>query len=593
MKVRALSGNAIELELESRINERRLYVAITVILFMGLFAYRVALFSDIEPRSDQAFFSWWVQGLAQADHIFPEHRSGEGFMAALERDDESFLHRLLRPIHGRSVSIFTSVPLFLRLVSAWVFGDGIEVQTISSIFVASLIMLSTGLFALRAFEFQRGGLTNREIDQTALLATAFTGSAYYLHFFSPMGVHNFGVLFLVLAAGSTQRAFSVIESQHESGRHIIIAVLFQILALYAHWTNIFLLPAATLFCLAVCRISVRQKCLVGGYYIIGLLIIAIPFLVFAANTFNQVEDVSNLTVWELYSISLEGGFIIFFQTGVERSIQWFENVSGAFSVLGVMLGLLGVSLMAIRQRIYFPFSLCSTHFVVALTIPAFMGAHFRTDLYMLPFLALGLAYLVGLSFSVIQNVWRHQNRLAFAVLGLLFSAMAASHLWQQISQTGDAHLLEHHKPGFWSFYYKGQGEVQPIVDEINETLPDRAVVVTWGYGMQYVMRNYEIERHGRKVLPTLLTLLSRFDKGTLPNLIKRRDISIPADVPIYALIDYDVDHVDEETVRGSLEKILGPEGFYMAKKITLELQGRWQLSTFWPRDVAVYRVGME
>jgi hypothetical protein len=35
---------------------------IALVFFVGLFAYRVALFSDIEPRSDQAFFYGGFKG---------------------------------------------------------------------------------------------------------------------------------------------------------------------------------------------------------------------------------------------------------------------------------------------------------------------------------------------------------------------------------------------------------------------------------------------------------------------------------------------------------------------------------------------------
>ena len=61
-----------DIKIKIRSNERRIYVAIALALFVGIFTYRVVLFSDLEPRSDQAFFSWWVQGLVQADQVLSQ-----------------------------------------------------------------------------------------------------------------------------------------------------------------------------------------------------------------------------------------------------------------------------------------------------------------------------------------------------------------------------------------------------------------------------------------------------------------------------------------------------------------------------------------
>jgi hypothetical protein len=51
-----------DVRVSSNTNERRIYVMIALVFFVGLFAYRVALFSDIEPRSDQAFFYGGFKG---------------------------------------------------------------------------------------------------------------------------------------------------------------------------------------------------------------------------------------------------------------------------------------------------------------------------------------------------------------------------------------------------------------------------------------------------------------------------------------------------------------------------------------------------
>ena len=577
--------------MNSQTHERHIYFTIIFALFAGLLAYRIFLFSDIEPRSDQAFFSWWVQGLAQAEHTFPTPGPNESYLSALERDDVSFLHRLLRPIYAKSVSIFTTVPLALRLIAAWIFGDGYGVQVISSIFAGTLIVLAVGLLPVWAFQAHWRESMYRNMNLTALLAAIFAGSASYLHYFSPWGNHNFGVLFLIIAAGATERAIHTFESkQGGNGKVISLAALLQFLALYTHWTNVFLVPVATYITWAFSAVSMRRKIIIGSYYLAALLIAIAPFLLFVGNDLSHPDNNSNTTVLDLFSIAFDHGMAEFIQGAGARIIQWLENVSAALSISGVILGLLGVSLLALRQRVFFPLSLCVTHFLISVTIPLFIGAHFRTDLYLIPFLALGMAYVTATSLSAIGNFSRCRDGYALVMMGTLVIALATHHLWQQIIKTGAADSIKQQDTEFWATYFQGQGEIGPMAREIDKILPNRAVILTWGYGMQFFLRNYGIERSGRKIAPTLLTLLPRFDNGTLASLIRRRDLSIPTGVPIYSLIDLGSDQTDRKRVRRGIKNILGPTGFALATKVTLEPLARWPLRSFWPRDVVLYRV---
>jgi hypothetical protein len=575
-------------------NERRIYVMIALVFCVGLFAYRVALFLDIEPRSDQAFFSWWVQGLAQADHILPTSRAGESFLAALERDDGSFLHRLLRPIHGKSITIFTSVPLTLRLMAAWVFGDGIEVQTISGIFTGTMIILAIGLLGVWSLKIRPGNLSSRSIDGIAILVVILTGGTYYLHYYSPLGNHNFGVLFLTLAMGATQQAISALEdNQKDNFRLIVIAIFLQFLALYSHWTNIFLLPASTLLVGLFSSISPRRKIIITWYYFTFLLMIAAPFLLFAINDLGHAGNPRNHTVWDLLLIAFDSVVVDYVKVWGERALRWFDNLSSILSSFGVAFGLLGTFVLAIRQRIYFPLSLCATHFLMAILLPIFMGAHFRTDLYIIPFLNMGLAYIVVLSLSEVLNFKRSRRISVMAIVGVVIITLTSHHLWQQASKIGPSDIMRHQNPEFWEAYYKGQGELRQMAKEIDQILPESAVVFTWGYGMQFFIRNYGVVDVRRKIMPSLLTLISRFDNDTLSQLIKRRDISIQAGTPIYVLTDHHLDNVDPVTLRRGVANTLGPEGFDLMKKVQLVRKLERNFVSSWPRNIVLYRVSTD
>ena len=583
-----------DVKINPNTNKHRTCVMLALVIFAGLFAYRVALFSDIEPRSDQAFFSWWVQGLAQADHVLPNTREEEGFLAALERDDESFLHQLLRPIHGKSITIFTSVPLALRLMAVWFFGDEIEVQTISSIFAGTLNILAVGLLSFWSFRTRRGNLSSWSINGFALLAVILTGGAYYLHYYSPLGNHNFGVLFLIIAVGATQHAISSFEDKSDAGyMFIVIASACQFLALYTHWTNVFLLPAATILTWAFSKGCWSRKVLMFGYYLLFLSIIAAPFLLLAVNNLGHAGNPRNHTAMDLIEIALEAGLTDKISVLVGRGLQWAANLTLIFSAPGVILGLIGVVLLAVRERILCPLGVCVSHFLVAITITLFSGAHFRTDLYLLPFLILGMAYLAIISFTAVGNCWKQSKGIGHSAVGMLIIAITMYHLWHQALKISMPELVQQYIPGFWAAYYQGQGEIRPLAYHIDKILPENAVVLTWGYGMQFFIRNYGMERSDRKILPSLLTLISRFNKGTLSQLINSRDISIPTGAPVYVLIDPVVDYVDEERLQLGIENILGVNGLTIAKKTSLKLLYKNKLTSIWPHSVELYRVHMD
>jgi len=275
---------------------------------------------------------------------------------------------------------------------------------------------------------------------------------------------------------------------------------------------------------------------------------------------------------------------------IQRAVGWLERGSQLFSAAGLVLGILGLAAWARWERVTLPLFIVITHFLVWCAVADFRTAYFRTFVYVAPFLFLGIAYLSVISG---QTIWAALKRGALggkalasvAVLGLL-----TAHIYIQVPPFFSPQEGRDRVPEAWEMYFSGQGSLKPAMAEIDDILPARAVIVTWGYGIQFLLRNYEIEGPGRTVAPTLLTMIPRFEDGTLPDHIKRRHLSVPIGVPIFTLIDHSLDHVDRESVRQGIESVFGPNGFGVIKKAALEPVGKWRLDSFWPRDVALYRV---
>jgi len=573
-------------------HQKVFFVSCLVIASIAVFVFRYDAFGDLEPRSDQAFFSWWVQGLYQADHILPDVEAGESWLGALQRDDGGFLHRLLRPIYGRAFSIFTLVPLGLRYAMTWVLGPTYGAQVVMSLIAGSAIVLMLGLFPICARGRQPNRNTRSDDVSFGAVALLLGAATAYFHIYSPWGVHNFGVLFLMIAAALGSRVLSA--STDKLGSGCIVVAFACGLAYFAHWTNVFLLPAAMVFSIfAMPGLGLRKRLsIIIGFGAFSA-VLAIPFLISA-----YFEDSRNLAPymftlrgfsesghgWHAYELLLNA---------IGRAANWLEKGSQLFSAPGLALGVLGLAAWAQRERVTLPLFIILTHFAVWSLIPLFGAPYFRTFLYATPFLVLGIAYL---SVNAGQVIWAALRRKrfevgAFAAVAVL--GMLATHIFIQIPVLFSTQEIKNRNPHVWEFYFSGQGALKPAMAEIDNILPERAVIVTWGYGVQYLLKNYEVDGPNRTVAPTLLTLIPRFENGTLSAEIERRRLFVPTNVPMFTLIDHGADRVDRESVRRGIENVFGSKGFGILINATLVPVGRWQPGSIWPHDVALYRVEID
>lgn len=566
-----------------------LYFSCLVFVTIGVFVFRFNAFGDMEPRSDQAFFSWWIQGLYQADHFLPDVGAGESWLNALQRDDGGFLHRLLRIVYSRALSVFNLVMVASRYALTWVLGTTYAAQVVMSLIASASIVLMIGLFPVRARERQPDQKILSDgiaIGITALLLGAVTA---YLHIYSPWGGHNFSVLFLVIAVAFGTRVLAAPEDQPRSAWGI--AAISYVLAYFAHWANLFLLPAATvLSIIAMPGLALRKRLLISVGFIAFSAALAIPFLIAVF-----VEESHNLTpnlhsVRGLIGAAFDSGSGELLQHITQRAADWLEKGSQLFSAPGLALGVLGLVVWARRERFLLPLFIVITHFSAWCAMPLFAGTYFRTFFYLTPFLVLGIAYLSVKAGLVIREALKNRTFSIKALAGLAVLGTVTAHVYVQVPILASTEEIRKRVPEVWEIYFAGQGTLKPAMAEVDSILPKDAVVVTWGYGVQFLLRNYEIEGSGRTVAPTLHTMIPRYEDGTLPDHIIRRHLSVPADVPMFALIDHAMDQVDRESVRQGIEDVFGPKGFGIIRKAALEPVGRWRLESSWPGDVALYRV---
>jgi len=573
------------------------FVLFTLIVSAIVFAYRLSNFGDMEPRVDQAYFAWWVQGMAAADHLLPHPETGESLFAALARDETGFLTQLFRPIYSSTTELFKLVPLLAGYTAALLFGASLAVQ------VATGIVAGTGvLFVLALYPFwwpsttASNGTSPRDAA-VGVTAVVLGGATVYLHLFSALGAHNFGILFLVIAIAVAGRFLPEILDKHgfrTCVRPLLALTLASGLAFYSYKTNVFLLPVAVgLFILSFPGVGWRRRLgVLSAYAGTCLILIAPIFLFFALDAAKADFAKDSFSLASVWHNALPEGPIGILKLVGARAVDWFRTGGRLFSWPGLVAGLGGLGWMAAVRGRGLPLCLAIAHFLVWCWIPLFAATGLRTYPYILPFLILGNAYLVVNAFGTFFAAIRQSRTVKVFRLRLCAVAVAliTVHVGLQAPAYLDHKNLAAAYPDAWRIYMKGQGELRPMVAEIEALLPPNAVLMTWGYGLQYVFRNLK-QSETRISMPAALNALAlRHRAGLLKDYIHRRHLVLPPGAPFFLLVDPIVDHTEKADLGEALGEVLGSGGFGLAESVQLEERRNWVLTSSWPKGAVLYAV---
>ena len=123
-----------------------LFLSVLLLLAGAVFVFRLARYRDFEPRTDQAHCARWVQDLRRSDHVWPHGAPGEGLRAAVEGDQGSEIHHLLRRIFNQGIRAFNLVSLAVLYTGSLILGDSYRAEIVMSLVASGGTLLLVGLF---------------------------------------------------------------------------------------------------------------------------------------------------------------------------------------------------------------------------------------------------------------------------------------------------------------------------------------------------------------------------------------------------------------------------------------------------------------
>lgn len=571
---------------------RRTFVFV-ILAVIAVAGWRLERLAGIEPRYDQEFFGWWVKSLVTADHLLPAPRPGSSLRDRLEGDPQSAAHQLLRNIFNKPTSVFTLVPLAVMSAAAVVTGATMPVVTGVGILGATAVLLVLALYPL----WRPPGPGDGNAAAVGLGAAVLAATLPYLDWFSALGVHNFGMTGLMAAVALSSAALAAprpIErdsaprpmerdsAPRPSRRQWGLLAAGQTLALYSHWTDVFLLVPATLAVLLLAR-RWRDVAIYGAIAAILLSplvpLLGIEMLRSAADKSHSLGTVTTM-VFDQSTHGLVGEM-------AERARDWWNGAVALVSLPGLGLGLAGLVWMAAFGRQPLPLALVATHLALYCGMSGFSGAHARVWPYALPLLCLGIAQGTVAAWHARQRVLR------WGAAGL-----AAGHLAICLPALGREDVLAERLPEFWEAYFRGQGELRVLAESLRDRVGADGVLLSWGYDIPMLVDLYAPRPVADPSPVDGLAL--RVRTGELRHYLDLRGQRLPPGAPLYFAVELATNNAEAAkstpsvpALEDALTSVLGPAGFGLSGRARLGEPVVWHLLSGASRDVTLYRVTME
>jgi len=555
-----------------------IFTALLVIFIVALSAWRIHIFQDIDIRVDQAFFVQWVRHLLEADHFAPRPESGVGWGLALERDEGSFLHQFAKPLITANPTIFQTASITLHLMASAVIGTTVNAQAGLSIVFAGLVILAIGLFPLGHHRLVDGP-DIRNAVRIGGTAACVAGLTSFLHVFSPLGVHNLGVLTMMVAALAVSR-WNVGDG---GPRQTVFVVTLCLLAAYSHYVNVFLvLPAAALSVLVArgmsWRMRIRSVSVYGIMTVLGLL----PAI--AMTLIAHAKGVELLIPEKFGSL----GFAAFhdpagYVAGLpQRVAVYFETLVNVFTLPGLGLGVIGLVRMARRYRITVPLIIVGLHVFWSIFMPLF-AQYDRTAIYILPMLSLGLGVVI-VELLDVAGRWRvHGQGEPFAAYLAAFTALAvATHLIIDLPR-----FVDPGKTPFWGRTIPHIGRQQAMVREIETRLGAGAVVVPTQTEIAHQLNSLRRAKPSYRVFKPLSHLAQRRAAGGLEAYLASRRLVIDRSAPVFILATA---REDQRVVLDGVQNIICATVIRLCSGVELVAVKAWPRTWFTGHGRKLYKV---
>ena len=185
------------------------------------------------------FYIWWINSIINSDHFFPHQQINFNLIDAIKIDKLSLLHNLILPVYISVTTLFTTVSL-LYFSFGNIFFDNVVVGNIILSILANSLSIAT--IPIYLIYFRKNFFNLNEVIIFAIFFIFLISTSSFFYAFSTQGPHNLGILFFIFISNFFSKYFFNLENKRKRKKYLLISLVFQFLAFYSMYTNIFLIP---------------------------------------------------------------------------------------------------------------------------------------------------------------------------------------------------------------------------------------------------------------------------------------------------------------------------------------------------------------
>ena len=350
-----------------------------IIFFLTLIIFITRSFTlyNIEPIGDHSFYIWWINSIINSDHFFPHQQINFNLIDAIKIDKLSLLHNLILPVYISVTTLFTTVSL-LYFSFGNIFFDNVVVGNIILSILANSLSIAT--IPIYLIYFRKNFFNLNEVIIFAIFFIFLISTSSFFYAFSTQGPHNLGILFLYLYLIFFSKYFFNLENKEKKKKYLLISLVFQFLAFYSMYTNIFLIPVFVFISLIFFS-NIRIKERLFEIFKISLLtlLILLPGLIalIIIETFGVREDsYQGFFGWgkwafnfnQYNSIDTNHNLASTIVTYLIKNIQfWFYYNATILGKTNFLIGILGIILFRLKYKNQFYYLYC---YLIYLYLPS-------------------------------------------------------------------------------------------------------------------------------------------------------------------------------------------------------------------------------
>lgn len=472
-----------------------------IIFFLTLIIFITRSFTlyKIEPIGDHSFYIWWINSIINSDHFFPHQQINFNLIDAIKIDKLSLIHNLILPVYVSVTTLFTTVSL-LYFSFGNIFFDNVVVGNIILSILANSLSIAT--IPIYLIYFRKNFFNLNEVIIFAIFFIFLISTSSFFYAFSTQGPHNLGILFLYLYLIFFSKYFFNLENKEKKKKYLFISLVFQFLAFYSMYTNIFLIPVFVFISLIFfSNINIKERLFEIFKISLLTLLILFPGLIalIIIETFGVREDsYQGFFGWgkwafnfnQYNSIDTNHNLASTIVTYLIKNIQfWFNYNATILGKTNFLIGILGIILFRLKYKNPILLSLLLSHLFVSIIMVGFNNAGSRTYAYLLPLFYFGITLFFIELFKYFQIFKIRSIRISLLIvlIILIFTYQIKSNFYKFL----DPSLI---KANWSEIYKKENNEIwKKLSRTILNTVDKKSLIVaptsTYKYFLETQINN--------------------------------------------------------------------------------------------------------